>query len=1102
MKKLLLTLALFFSASILVAQNFNQPTQFNNVCDDNNDGIASFWLEEISFEILGNLSSQDYTITHHETQTDAATGANPMQSPYANINPAPQTMFARIVNVVTNEVTIMPYTLFVNPIPEAPTVTVTNCASVITSFPCWDLISVETQITQGLPDVYIMYYQTLADAQTGSNALANPSCYISPSMAPVQPPVYYRVEFASTGCFNIGMIELVTINCENPNCPAPAQLTLLNPTADSVLIDWEPSVGAVNYTVVCSINGNTYQTIVTPDSSLMASGLLCEATYTYVVSANCGSSGASNSVSITYTTGTCPPQPGQPVNLTACGDNGSGCFDLTTNDALIMGNLNPTGYTITYHLSQANADGDILAITSSSNFCAQHGTIIYARLENNANPTTFQTFSFALVVQTFTDNVIQLNFLSQCDNDADGLVTFNLTTVQAQINSANTLEYYPSLANAQNQVVPFNNPSAVNIAAQNTTTQVFVREIVPNGCDNIYNFQLYAFSNCNINYTCSQANSLCNSLGTPFANTTGGFINQNPINCLGSSPNPTWFYLPISTGGTVNLQINQITNAGNPIDVDYIVHGPFTDPVSPCTDQAQLISNVVSCSYSAAAVEYPVIPNAVAGQFYLIMVTNYSGQAGQITITELPSSTATIDCSGLRLNAFLDSNNNGTQDNGEQNFPLGQFNYEINNNGNVHNIVSPGGSYNIYDNSAANSYDLSYTINPSYTGSYSLTTSSYSNVHVVVGAGVTTYNFPITVTQAYNDLSVSIIPVNAPRPGFTYINKVVYSNNGNQTIASGTITFNHDPLVAIIANSQTGTTPITNGFNYNFTNLLPFESREILVTMQVPTIPTVSIGGLLTSTASIVPLVGDVVPLNNNVSNTQVIIGSYDPNDKMEAHGGRILRSTFTPNDYLTYTIRFENSGTANAENVRVSDILEPNLDETTIRMVSASHPYIMDRVGSMVNWIFNDIQLPPSVADTNIGKGYITFQIKPNAGYAVGDIIQNTAMIYFDFNPAILTNTFNTEFVAQLGVDEFENADFIFYPNPVSDIVTIQVKNSGTIAGMAVYDVSGKIIIAQKPTTALSTQTLDLSSVSKGMYLLEVTTDTNQKVVKKLIVE
>ena len=69
-------------------------------------------------------------------------------------------------------------------------------------------------------------------------------------------------------------------------------------------------------------------------------------------------------------------------------------------------------------------------------------------------------------------------------------------------------------------------------------------------------------------------------------------------------------------------------------------------------------------------------------------------------------------------------------------------------------------------------------------------------------------------------------------------------------------------------------------------------------------------------------------------------------------------------------------------------------------------------------------------------------------------------------------------------------------------DLVTISVRNSGTIAAIAVYDILGKLILIEKPTRAVSIQTLDLSSVSKGVYLLEVTSDNNLKVIKKLIVE
>lgn len=1104
MKKTLLLLAFFFSVSILSAQTFNQPTQFNNVCDDNNDGLASFWLSEISSEILGNLNANDYVITHHETQTDAVAGANALSSPYWNISPTPQTIYVRIVTVATQEVQYMTYQLNVNPIPNAPTVTVTNCANVTGSFPCWDLTSVEPQITNGAAGSFVSYYQTFADAQAGVNAIVNPSCYLSPFTSPTQPPVFYQVGFGGTECFSVGVIELVTVNCENPNCPTPTQVTASNITSDSALIAWSSTVPGDSWTITLSINGSGLISYEAPQSPFVLTNLPCGSVYEFSITANCGNNGNSASSAWSqFSTLPCAPEPGQPSNLIRCGDNAAACFDLTENNANVMGTLNPSEYTITYHLSQANADNDVLPITSVTNFCAQHGTLIYVRLENNATQT-YQTFVFALVVQEFSNSVVQLSNMVQCDDNNDGIVSFDLTAIQAQINTTNPLQYYPSLSNAQNQVVPFTNPSAINLSTQNTITNVFVRESVPNDCDIIYNFQLVAYANCNVAYTCSQANSLCNSLGVPFVNTING-SSSGQAGCLGTTPNPTWFYLPVSYSGTINLQVVQTTNTGSGLDVDYIVYGPFTNPVTPCGNQSLLLSNIVSCSYSTAAIEYPIIPNAQPGQYYLLMVTNFSNQPGMITISQTnlgaPSSGA-IDCTGLRLNAFLDSNNNGVQDSGESNFPLGQFTYEMNSNGNVHNVVSPSGVYNIYDTNASNSYQLNYSVDPNYAASYAVSTPSYSDVHVVPGAGMITYNFPITVTQTYNDLAVYIVPVNAPRPGFSYQNKVVYTNLGNQTVASGTVTFTKDPLVTITGNSQSGTTPTATGFTYNFTNLLPFETREMTVTMQVPTIPTVTIGQLLTNYANIVPLMGDIVPLNNSASNSQIIIGSYDPNDKMEAHGERIQYSTFTANDYLTYTIRFENTGSANAIDVRVNDVLHPMLDETTIRMISASHPYIMDRTGSIVNWTFDNILLPPSVANTNTGKGYITFQIKPKAGYAVGDIIPNTASIYFDFNPAIITNTFNTEFVQQLGVNEFESADFVFYPNPVSESVTITVKNNSSITGVVVYDMLGKMVFSQKPNTALSTQNVDLSRVSKGIYLLEVTTESGAKAVKKLVVE
>jgi hypothetical protein len=293
-----------------------------------------------------------------------------------------------------------------------------------------------------------------------------------------------------------------------------------------------------------------------------------------------------------------------------------------------------------------------------------------------------------------------------------------------------------------------------------------------------------------------------------------------------------------------------------------------------------------------------------------------------------------------------------------------------------------------------------------------------------------------------------------------------------------------------------------NGFTYNFTNFQPFQNRSIIATMYVPPIPTVNIGQLLVTSASINLNSGtDMILSNNNSSSYQFVVGSYDPNDILESHGREILHSSFTSEDYLYYTIRFENTGTANAINVRIDNLLDSQLDESTLEMIGSSHDYVMDRVGNAANWKFNNIQLPPSVADTNIGKGYVTYKIKPKTGYAVGDIIPNTASIYFDTNPAIITNTFLTEFVQQLTNDQFSSLNFSVFPNPAREQLTVQLSGTATVKQIRLIDMLGRTIKTENYAPSNAIETLNLKEVAAGSYFVEVTSDSNQKETKKIIV-
>jgi uncharacterized repeat protein (TIGR01451 family) len=883
-------------------------------------------------------------------------------------------------------------------------------------------------------------------------------------------------------------------------CLKPTNIITTLDSINSATIVWTENNAATQWEVIVqpasmAAPTSTSTGVLTSSNTYSVTGLLAGTSYKVYVRSLCSATNKSNwATNSSFLTQSCTAPSGyttSSVNSTSATISWSNGL-ATQWEVLILPSTAP--------IPTATSTGTIVATNSYTATNLSCFTSYKAYVRTVCSSTSSSSWSF---IAFSTSTPIVLENLVACDDNIDGSVLFNLTT---SLTTTNPVSFYTTLVDATNQTNAITNPTIYSLLTTSPAVTIFARETIVSGCDILYRFQLNAYSDCNLAYECINANSLCSSLGTPFSNTHQNISAEtgNNYGCLGTTPNPTWFYLPISSAGTVNLTIQQssnITFVGGQLDVDYIVYGPFTSPTAPCSSSLTT-SNIVSCSFSSAAIEYPIIPNALPGQYYLLMTTNFSNQAGFINITMNSTSTGEIDCSGFRLNAFLDANSNGTQEVGEQNFPLGQFHYEINDDGNVHNITSPVGRYSIYDINPLNSYDLSYSINPAYTSMYSITTSAYNNVNVVVGGGMITYNFPITITNNYNDLAIAIIPSNAPRAGFQYQNKIVYTNLGNQTIASGNLNFNHDAAVTIASVSQTGTTNIPNGFTYNFTNLLPFETREITVVMNVPSLPTVSIGQLLVNTTSISSSLTEITLTNNNSTSTQGIIAAYDPNDKMESHGEQILFSSFSPNDYLTYTIRFENTGNATALDVRVNDLLDSQLDETSLIMLSTSHPYILDRVANNLSWTFNNIQLPPSVENTDIGKGYITFKIKLKPGFAVGDIVPNTANIYFDTNPAIVTNTFNTQFVAALGNLAFESGSLIMVPNPATDFVQIYLQNnSESIKSILIHDVLGKTIKSIENVNSNQTQ-VTTSELSKGVYMIEITTDNGLKQVKKLVIK
>lgn len=225
-----------------------------------------------------------------------------------------------------------------------------------------------------------------------------------------------------------------------------------------------------------------------------------------------------------------------------------------------------------------------------------------------------------------------------------------------------------------------------------------------------------------------------------------------------------------------------------------------------------------------------------------------------------------------------------------------------------------------------------------------------------------------------------------------------------------------------------------------------------------------------------------------------MLFGSYDPNDITVLEGHEITIDDV--DKYLHYLIRFQNTGTASAINVRVEHILDDKLDWTTMQLESLSHSGRVEINNETdVSFVFNNINLPDSTTDEEGSNGFIAFKIKPKSDVVVGDIITGVADIYFDFNPAIITNTVNTQIVEPLIVEEFDLEKVKLFPNPTKD--RLEIMCNQIIDKLLIIDINGRLLSEVKIST--TNYSMEVSDLSKGVYFLEIQSGES-KSTKKFI--
>ena len=388
-------------------------------------------------------------------------------------------------------------------------------------------------------------------------------------------------------------------------------------------------IGGINYTVSCATCINPQATYAVIDD--------CDNGEQFLIDVDITSLGDASSLTISNNIN----GDTTPVNVT--GGYQIGPFPFLVDVVVTISNDQDTNCVINSQPIQLlacppdndNCDGAIVAVVNEDASCDQvtPGTILAATPSGvpagscTGDPDDDVWFQFTALSEVQIISII---------NITGG--TFNLDHALYEGSCGSLTELYCS--NTDASVTP-------SLTVGNS---YYIRVFSGGSNDEVSTFDLCIRPAPN-NIICENAENFCTVGGILTTPNIIGIPDPNPIACLGTAPNPTWNIIQIGESGPIEIEINQTDDAGNGLDVDFVIWGPFTSVDDACMNIAfedcptcpfsnnpdngfYPFGNIVDCSYSAASVENLSIDNAIAGEVYMLLVTNFNGNAGSITIEQ------------------------------------------------------------------------------------------------------------------------------------------------------------------------------------------------------------------------------------------------------------------------------------------------------------------------------------------------------------------------------------------------------------------------------------------------------------------------------------
>jgi hypothetical protein len=575
------------------------------------------------------------------------------------------------------------------------------------------------------------------------------------------------------------------------------------------------------------------------------------------------------------------------------------------------------------------------------------------------------------------------------------------------------------------------------------------------------------------NTTCANMFQIC--LDNPInfiASTNSVNPEQGPdYGCLGFARNPSWFYFTIEQPGK---HIFNIENTASE-DIDFILYGPFNSIIA-CDSLND--SSIVACSFSPDSLIIDSFTSHFSNEYYLILVTNYSNEPTNFSIAQIGGDGRT-DCLFTPKCGFQ-------------------------------NLVSQVSSCD------TNAYTFTFT------GSIDLA-SPPENGTITLAAGPSQHiyyaPFDSTLQFAFSDLNPDSLV-------FTF--SASYSSDSECVMA---IHFESPPPCnpcrqRFVSNSplckgktlyiRTQQNPQSNA-NYQWNGPLNFTSyqNQLLIPNMSPENAgtyKLTITGSNCITELLFPVTVKETP-DAHISSTKTTYCEYetllleaqtydsvsynwDGPSSLVKLGNTAYRNSINPFDSGKYDLyHYKNGCSGLHDSIDITVLPGPHFQIEGKTSVNPNFPtwYSITGNGNNYTWEFsNQTLLIDSITNSTLGDSLVIFWTDKEGVTLIKATGENENGCKSSKEMVVKVTRY----------DDFDWSkqlkNFAVFPNPASDLIVILNHQTSPLEYKLV-DLTGRLLLSgvAKPT---SSETIDLSIVQTGLYLLILENGQNRYVEKILI--